>query len=343
MNRARALVVCPGRGSYGRDQLGSLAAITTGTDIVEVCDRWRLRNGRPTLRELDGAERFRPSLHLAGEHASLLTFAVSLVDAAHLDTDQFEIVGITGNSMGWYTALTLAGALSLSHGVELVDTMGAYQANHVIGGQVMMPRVDADWQPDPALRNAIDDAVATVRAEGHVCETSIDLGSFVVLGADGAGVQRLLEVLPATKRGSRSFPTRLPNHSAFHTSLMRKTSARAFGDLAHLTFEAPTVPLVDGRGHLFRPRSTDPAALRDYTLGHQVTAAYDFACALRTALRHCAPDVVIALGPGNSLGGPIAYGLVTEGWRGVRTRDALGDAALLRSFGVADQRRSVVA
>ncbi len=351
MSRARTLVVCPGRGSYGRDSLGSLTQLAdtsvnqpdlAADMVIEACDTWRSAHDRPTLRELDAAERYQARLHVAGEHASLLTFAVSLVDLAHLDRARYEIVGVTGNSMGWYTALVAAGALPLPHGIELVDTMGAYQAGNVLGGQVMMPVVDTEWVPDPDLRRSIDQAIDRVRSEGHTVEVSIELGSFVVIGADTAGVKRLLDELPPTARGERTFPVQLPLHSAFHTSVMEPTSARAVHELAHLDFRAPAVPLFDGHGRVHRPFSADPDALRAYTLGAQVTETYDFARALRVAMRHVAPDVVVALGPGNALGGPIAWGIVREGWRGVRERADLAAAGVLRAFGVAEQRRELV-
>jgi hypothetical protein len=85
--------------------------------------------------------------------------------------------------------------------------------------------------------------------------------------------------------------------------------------------------------------------LASYTLGHQVTEPYDFTKSLRTALRHLGPEVVVLLGPGNSLGGPSARILVWEGWRGWRDRDAFDEAQtedpFLLSFGVSLQRRLI--
>jgi acyl transferase domain-containing protein len=112
----------------------------------------------------------------------------------------------------------------------------------------------------------------------------------------------------------------LPLHSAFHTPLMHATSERARVDLAGLGWQAPDVPMVDGHGNLYRPRSADPARLRDYTLGAQVTEPYDFGLGLRTALREYAPDAVVLLGPGGNLGGATAQVLMHEGWRGIRTK-----------------------
>jgi [acyl-carrier-protein] S-malonyltransferase len=342
--RKRALVICPGRGSYDRKAMGQLQNRSPQAQaIIETCDQFRQAAGRPTVSDLDAAERYQTTRHVAGEHASLLTFACSMADFAEINREKYDIVGVMGNSMGFYTALAASEALSLSDGIRLVDTMGAYQEKNVIGGQVLTPVCATDWSEDPDRIAAIDDVLLRLREQGHQAHWSIQLGGFAVLGADSAGVKALLKALPQEERGPRKFPLQLPLHSAFHTPLMTDTSARAFQDLADLRFQAPAVPLVDGRGWVFRPHASAPEDLADYTLGHQVTEPYDFTASLRTALRYLGPEVVILLGPGNSLGGPSARILVWEGWSGWRDRSAFDEAQhedpFLLSFGVSLQRR----
>jgi [acyl-carrier-protein] S-malonyltransferase len=344
----RALVVVPGRGSYGRDTLGILANRAPAAEaVIDACEAWRHAHGRPSLRALDAEPAFKASVHLAGEHASLLTFAASLADLAELDRARFEIVGVCGNSMGWYGALAVAGALPLDDAIALVDTMGWYQRGNVIGGQILYPLLDEAGAPDAAARRAIEAGFDAATARGGRAYLSIDLGSHAVLGADTAGLAALMEMLPPVERGARTFPARLPMHAAFHTPLLAETAAQAQVDLAGLRFSAPRVPLIDGRGVIHRPRWADPEALRAYTLGDQVVAPYDFALGLRTALQHCGPDVVILLGPGNSLGGAAARILQTEGWRGASDRAAFdavqaSDAPALLSFGVKPQRARLI-
>ena len=152
--------------------------------------------------------------------------------------------------------------------------------------------------------------------------------------------------LKALEVGSRTFPIQLPLHSAFHTPLMKETSEQAIHDLGRLHFSPPNVPLIDGRGHVFRPKWTDTDALKQYTLGTQVTDVYDFRRSLQAALTHCGPDVVIALGPGNALGGPLARTLVQSGWNGLQGSDAFSDTQkenpLLLAFGVSKQRAHLI-
>jgi [acyl-carrier-protein] S-malonyltransferase len=342
----RTLVVCPGRGSYDRGSLGSLQSRTPAARaVVEACDADRRAAGQPTVTELD-ASPWRTASHVAGEHASLLTFACSLADLAELDRDRYEVVGVCGNSMGWYTALAAAGALDLADAVRLVATMGDYQRGNVIGGQVLYPVSDEDWVPSPSLLGGVEATLAAICAGGAWAGWSIRLGGFAVLAGDDVGVKQLLARLPPVQRGDRTFPLQLPLHSAFHTPLLQATRERAREELADLPFRAPDVDLVDGRGFVFRPLSADPAALWDWTLGAQVTEPYDFTTSVIAALHRTGADTVVALGPGNPLGGPLARILVQARWHDARTKgdfERLNAAEpLLRSFGMPAQRRELV-
>jgi len=334
----RALVVCPGRGSYGRAQLGSLRG---GHPIVAALDRFRAALGRPTLSELDGAAAYAPHLHVAGEHASLLTFACTAVDLAAIDPARIEIVGVTGNSMGFYTALHAAGALELLEAARLVETLGHYQADRVIGGQLIYPLVDDDWRPSPPLAAAVAEAL---RAPGvHV---SIRLGGSIVLGADDAGLAHARRILPPVERGGLRYPLPLPLHSAFHTPLMAGTSARARADLADLALGSPSITLVAGDGTVLRPWA-DPSAIRRYTLGPQIVEPFDLERAVATALGELGPDAVVLPGPGDNLGGAIAQILIARRWRGLRDRrDFLeaqaGDRPILLAMSRPDQRARAV-
>lgn len=331
---ARALILCPGRGSYSRDTLGSLAGVDAPS--LDVLDAMRAALGRPTVRELDAAPRFSPRLHLAGEHASILTAGCTLADLDQLDPEKVRPVAVCGNSMGWYTALAAAGALSLDDGARLIETMASYQAKNVIGGQIVYPLHRDDWTPDPDRIAAVEAAVAAIPE----LRWSIRLGGQAVLGGTDEALAAAAAHLPPIE-GRYSFPLRLPMHSAFHTPLLQPASDRAQADLADLSFQAPRLPLIDGRGQIYRPLHADPAALRAYTLGAQVTTPYDFTTMLRTALREYAPDIVILPGPGGSLGGAIGQTMVQEGWRGITDKASFQAAGVLVSMARPEQRARV--
>ncbi|MDP2309000.1 MAG: hypothetical protein Q8P18_23455 [Pseudomonadota bacterium] len=310
----RIAVVCPGRGSYTRDLKGSLRLSASASPSLRAADAFRAALGRPTPSQMDAEEAYSSRLHVAGENASILTMAASLSDLDALAN--VEIACVIGNSMGWYTALAAAGALPQPDAFTLVETMGQYQAGNVVGGQVLYPLVDDAWRalPSPELDAAL--------AEIPDLHWSIRLGGQAVIGGTQVALDALMKRLPVRKIGERDAPFQLPLHSAFHTPLMSGASERAFADLGGLAWRAPTVPLIDGRGVVFRPRHADPASIRDYTLGAQVTEPYDFGASVRVAMREYAPDALVLLGPGGNLGGAVAQVLIAEGWRGLDSRAA---------------------
>lgn len=336
----RALILCPGRGSYSRDTLGSLTGLHSPN--LDLFDAHRAALGRPTVREMDAEEKFNSILHVRGENASALTAGVSLADLDQIDPSAFEIVGVVGNSMGWYTALGFAGALPMKSAVQLIETMGEYQAGNITGGQIVYPCVAEDWTIDEEKLNAVESVVAKV-PDLH---WSIRLGGQAVLGGTEEALKAATAELPRIELGSHSFPLRLPLHSAFHTPLMNATAERARAELTDLPWSAPKTTLIDGLGRVFKPYSAEPAVVRDYTLGAQVTDTFDLTRALKTALRTVGPDVVILPGPGSNLGSAVAQSMIMEGWAGIHHRDAFisrqNSDPILLSMRWPDQRVRVV-
>jgi len=313
MNKKRALVLCPGRGSYARPCLGSLAGIDSPS--LKHFDQFRAARKQPTITEMDSATRFSSRLHVAGENASILTAGISLADLDQINHDLVNIVGVCGNSMGWYTALGYAKALPLIQCAQLIDTMGAYQINNVMGGQLLYPLVDAEWRIADNLQ-----IVRKTLSEIDDLYWSIKLGGQAVLGGTEAALKAAKDMLPPLEQGTFTFPLQLPLHSAFHTPIMANTARQAADDLSDLNWKAPEVPLIDGDGMVWRPRSSDPTAIRSYTLGRQIVAPFDFSKMLTSALGNFAPDIIILPGPGSNLGSAVAQVLIQMGWQGIRSK-----------------------
>lgn len=324
--RQRVAVLCPGRGSYTAAQLGSLGGLDRDPgaedlrQLIDTVDQRRAAEGEPGVREMDSAERF-ASAYLAGHNAAPLIFSVSAYQFGWLDPEKIELVAVGGNSMGWYSALAFAGALSLAEGMRLVETMGGMTRDGAIGGQVIYPLVDDDWRPSRGRAARLSAALKRV-SEQFGCGHSIRFGGFAVLWAEEAALQPLAAALPAVRLGRHEYPMMLFGNSAFHSPLMAQVSARGREALADLALRPPDVPLVDGRGAQWRPLTTDVAALAEYTLEEQVLETFDFCATVRTVLREYAPDRLVLTGPGESLGGAVAQVLIRERWRGIRDREA---------------------
>ncbi|MCB0355474.1 MAG: ACP S-malonyltransferase [Bdellovibrionales bacterium] len=316
--KKRILVVAPGRGTYTKETLNYLARFNPNVvSFVKELDQWKKQTNEPTVSELDQATTFKSHVHTKGENASVLIFACSYADFLNIDTQKYEIVAVTGNSMGWYTALVLAGALNLENGYTLINTMGSMMKDKIIGGQIIYPFTNEDWTYNLETRQFILDLINECHQsrQGHVYP-SIYLGGYLVIGGDQEGLSWLMKKLPSKEH----FPFQLINHAAFHTPLMNEVSTKAFRLLAESLFENPKYPLIDGRGKIWQPHITNLNELYNYTLEHQVLAPYDFSKAIQVGIKEFAPEQIFLLGPGNTLGGSVGQILVNETWMGIHNK-----------------------
>jgi [acyl-carrier-protein] S-malonyltransferase len=338
-----ALVVCPGRGTYNTDELGYFKMHHAGkADMIATLDAVRRIKGQVAISELDAAETYSPSLHMTGDNASLLIYACALADFAAIDRDRYDIVAVTGNSMGWYLALACAGVLDFESGARLVNNMGALMHGYGKGGQIVWPIIDTDWRIDPAKVSLMNDLLAEAEQNSSLSlYVSIKLGGMVVFAGDEAGVKWALKHLPKDNR----FPIRLMHHSAFHSPLLDHIVPMAQAENPASQFGPGGIAAVDGRGRIWSPKAFDPAAIYDYTLGTQINRTYDFSRAVQVAAAEFAPDKIIVLGPGTTLGAPTAQSLIAAGWRSLSGKADFQarqiDDPLIVSMGIPEQRSVV--
>ncbi|MEH7830078.1 ACP S-malonyltransferase [Gemmobacter denitrificans] len=331
-----AVVICPGRGTYTKTELGYLKRHFRDAALMADFDARRRVAGQDTLTDLDGAATYSVSRHTRGDNASALIYASTLADFRSLQG--VEVVAVTGNSMGWYSTLACAGALTAEGGFEVVNTMGTLMQERLIGGQLIYPFVDENWQPDPVKKADLLALVAGIPG----LALSIDLGGMLVLAGEEPALKAFEAAVPVVQG---RFPMRLANHAAFHTALQAPVAEAGRARLQPGLFGQPELPMIDGRGHVWWPGACDLAALWDYTLGHQVVEAYDFTKAIAHAAREFAPDLFIITGPGTTLGGAVAQSLILANWHGMGSKtdfQSLQNAApFLVSMGMEDQRRLV--
>lgn len=319
--RTPIVVVCPGRGVYTKTELGYLQKYGGAANpFVASIDEERERLGQVPVSVLDTAPKFQTEVHFRGDNAAALIYTCALLDFAAIDRERYEIVAVLGNSMGWYLTLAAAGALNPAEAFAVVNTMGAMPADVLRGGQILYPVVDDDWRPSIVQRRIVEDAVQQAEREsGGPIYTSINFGGYIVLAAEEQGLQSLMRCLPPQKN---KYPLRLPQHAAFHTKLLAEASRRGMQQLASSWFHSPHIPMIDGRGSIWQPYTTDPAALWRYTLEHQVLETYEFSRSLAVALKEFAPQRLVALGPGGTLPGVLGQILVENQWRGIDSREA---------------------
>ena len=257
--KKRAVVICPGRGTYNKEELGYLQRLHSDKpELVEVIDSYRNQQGQVTISELDAMPQYSMRLHTAGENASALIYGCAMADFQSIDKDEYDIVAVTGNSMGWYIALAVAGALNPEAAVELINTMGSMMTDGVVGGQMIYPITDENWSIDNQVVENIEKWLVEVnKQEGCDVHISINLGGYTVFGGNKAGLKALEQILPVLQD---RYPMNLFNHAAFHTPLLNDTAKKAQSLLSTSLFNQPNIPLIDGLGQIWQPHSTDTAA-----------------------------------------------------------------------------------
>lgn len=335
-----AVVVCPGRGSYNRAELGYLKQIAGNSVWLSQFDAVREQLGLTTVSTLDQAAVFNSREHLKADNAAALIYSCGLADFAAIDRDQYDIVAITGNSMGWYTALGCAGVWQGDSQMQLVSGMAQLTAE-AAGAQFIYPLVNANWQPDAEKQAAV--AEQLWQHQGALF-MSIVYGGYAVLAGTQQAVQQAMQALsPVDER----FPLLLPGHAAFHSPLMQPAADQAQSRFQETLFHKPQLPLIDGRGQIWPAGLTQAAALKAYTLGDQVCQTYHFSKAIEVAVKEFAPDHLILLGPGASLGGAVAQSLIAINWHNWQSKEdfSLAQQAaspFMLSMGMPEQRSWLV-
>lgn len=338
-----AVVIFPGRGTYGKDELGYLSRFHRDkATFIGGVDDWRRNQNRTPVSELDNAKAYAASKHASSVNASALIYTCALADFAAINRNEFEISAVCGNSLGWYLTLAAGGALTPEGAIRLIDTMGALMEEKGVGGQLIYPFVDENWRESPENLRAIGDAIHAGRTAG-AAYLSIRLGGMAVLAGDEAGMAAMEKSLP---QAEGRYPFRLARHAAFHTPLLEHVSVEAFNRLDLDLFQTPQTPMIDGRGAIWTPKSCDTDALYQYTLGHQIYETYDFSKSVEVAVKEFSPDVLILAGPGATLGAPIAQELIRHRWRGLNSKQDFSalqkSEPFLLAMGRDEQRKFVV-
>lgn len=309
--KKRLVIICPGRGSYTRETSGYLAVSSKlAKDYISWIDDQRKSVKMSTLTDLD-TQPFKAKIHMIGENASPLIYACSLSDFLSINNEKYEIVAITGNSMGWYIALALGQALNKENAYHLIQTMGSLSSRNLHGGQIIYPIIDDNWQVDKEKEKMVLDKVKKRNAF-----ISIYLGGYLIIGGEQNTLDELLKELPTIDK----YPLQLPFHSAFHTPIMENISRLSFSKIPYSFFQKPNIPLIDGRGNIWSPYSTDIKELYNYTLGYQVKKTYNFTSSINVAIKEFCPDKIVLLGPGNTLGGSIGQIIIQSKWLDVTSK-----------------------
>ena len=158
---------------------------------------------------------------------------------------------LAGHSLGEYSALVCADALSLADGVRLVETRGRFMQEAVPAGQGGMA----------AILGLDDDEVVRLCGEAAgdqvVQAVNFNAPGQVVIAGDNEAVDRAID---ACKEAGAKRAMALPVSVPSHCELMKPAAERLRDVLEELSLASPRIPVVN---NVDVAVETEPAAIRD--------------------------------------------------------------------------------
>lgn len=197
------------------------------------------------------------------QNAQPALMATSMAAMAALEAEGVTVDAaayVAGHSLGEYSALCAAGALSLEDTARLLRIRGkAMQEAVPVGEGAMAALLGLDFETVTTL--------AEEAAAGEVCQAANDNDpAQVVVSGHRAAVERAVEI--AKGQGARR-AVMLPVSAPFHCTLMQPAADAMAAALSDVRIAAPRVPVV---ANVLAAAETDPEALRDHLVS-QVTGS----------------------------------------------------------------------
>lgn len=197
------------------------------------------------------------------QNAQPALMATSLAAMRALEAEGVKISEasfVAGHSLGEYSALAAAGAISVADTARLLRTRGeAMQKAVPVGEGAMAALLGLDF--------AKATEVAEAASHGLVCQAANDNdpGQVVVSGHKEA-IERAVEI---AKEAGAKRAVLLPVSAPFHCSLMQPAAEVMAEALSHVNINSPAVPLV---ANVRASAVSDPAMIRNL-LVEQVTGS----------------------------------------------------------------------
>lgn len=189
------------------------------------------------------------------ENAQAALMAVSLAALRTLEAEkgfslEDRVSFVAGHSLGEYSALAAAGALSLADTARLLKTRGrAMQAAVPVGQGAMAALLGAELPQAQELAKAASD--------GEVCAAANDNApGQVVISGTRTAIERAIALAP--KYGARR-AVLLPVSAPFHCALMQPAADVMKEALSEVTILEPAVPLV---ANVLASAVSDPEVVR---------------------------------------------------------------------------------
>jgi [acyl-carrier-protein] S-malonyltransferase len=190
-----------------------------------------------------------------------------------------------GLSLGEFTALTAAGAMSFEDGLKVVRQRGKF----------MQEACDATRGGMAAIIGLDEAPTREVCAEAGVTLANLNCPGQIVISGETEKIARACE-LAKVKGAKRAIP--LPVAGAYHSPLMAGAQPKLQAALGKINIVSPTIPVISNVHAL--PHGT-PTGIRE-RLVQQVTSSVLWEQSMRTLLAQGFTRF-IELGPGTALSG----------------------------------------
>lgn len=284
----RTAFLFPGQGAQSVGMAGALcqslpaakalfdeAAAILGYDLLSICV-----NG--PAEKLNATDISQPAIFVAS------LAALEQLKGAEPGTPA-DVVATAGLSLGEYTALVFAGALSFRDGLKVVQARGAAMQAAADATPSRMLSVIGIDVPDVEALVIECRSVGKLEIANYLCP-----GNIVISGSTAA-IERVEQI--ATERGGIR-TAKLAVAGAFHTDLMKPADEKLATALANVEVKAPRVPVwsnVDAKPH------TDAAEIKPL-LVRQVVSPVRWEETLRN-LEAAGIERYYEIGPGRVLAG----------------------------------------
>jgi [acyl-carrier-protein] S-malonyltransferase len=232
---------------------------------------------------------------------------------------------VAGHSLGEYSALVAAGAISLSDAARTVRARGRYMQEAVPVGVGAMAAIMG------AEVSVIEEACREAALDQVCSPANINSPGQVVIAGNTEAIDRACALLK--ERGAKR-AIKLPVSAPFHCALMKPAEERLSVDLDKLTFNDLSVPLVTNVDAL--PNSDGKHARE--ALKRQVSAPVRWLQSIEW-LAQQGVDTFVEVGPGKVLCGLGRQTKKDARWLNVEdsaslnaTREALGQALEAKSL-----------
>lgn len=181
---------------------------------------------------------------------AILTTSIAVLRVLEAKGLTFDLVA--GHSLGEWTALVAAGALTLRDAVRLTHLRGTYMQEAVPVGQGAMAAL---MGLDLATTRAVCEAASQ---PGELVEpANLNGGGQIVISGHTAAIDR---AIPAAKAAGAKIAKKLTVSAPFHCSMMKPAADQLAAALEGVVIEPPRVPVV---ANVTAELTSEPARIKE--------------------------------------------------------------------------------